>query len=101
MIHVVASITVKKSHVASFLEIFKDNIPNVLAEEGCLEYAATVDMETEIPIQDTAAHRVTVIEKWESFARLEAHFTAPHMLEYKALVEGMVEDVSLKVLEGA
>ena len=101
MIHVVASITVKKSQVASFLEIFKDNIPNVLAEEGCLEYAATVDMETEIPIQDTAAHRVTVIEKWESFARLEAHFTAPHMLEYKALVEEMVEDVSLKVLEGA
>ena len=101
MIHVVASITVKESQVASFLEIFKDNIPNVLAEEGCLEYAATVDMETQIPIQDTAAHRVTVIEKWESFAHLEAHFTAPHMLEYKGLVEGMVEDVSLKVLEGA
>ena len=41
------------------------------------------------------------MEKWETFPHLEAHFTAPHMLEYKAKVEGMVEDVSLKILEDA
>ena len=44
---------------------------------------------------------MTVIEKWESFPHLEAHFIASHMLEYKAKVEGMVEDVSLKILEDA
>ena len=101
MINVIASITAKASEREAFLEIFKANIPKVLEEEGCLEYSATVDFQTELPIQQTNANVVTIIEKWESFSHLEAHFTAPHMLEYKAKVEGMLEDVSLKILEDA
>tara|TARA_B100000929_G_scaffold169739_1_gene134444 strand:- start:108 stop:479 length:372 start_codon:yes stop_codon:yes gene_type:complete len=101
MINVIASITVKASERDNFIEIFKANIPKVLEEEGCLEYSATVDFQTELPIQQMNANVVTVIEKWESFPHLEAHFIAPHMLEYKAKVEGMVEDVSLKILEDA
>ncbi len=81
MIHVIASITVRESQRESFLEIFKEN--------------------TDISIKDTEVSRVTVIEKWESFPHLESHFTAPHMLDYKARVEGMVENVSLKILEEA
>ena len=101
MINVIASITVKASERDNFIEIFKANIPKVLEEEGCVEYSATVDFQTELPIQQMNANVVTVIEKWESFPHLEAHSTAPHMLEYKAKVEGMVEDVSLKILEDA
>ncbi len=101
MIHVIASITVKASERDTFLEIFKANVPKVLEEEGCVEYAATVDFPTEVPIQETDPNVVTVVEKWETFAHLEAHFTAPHMLEYKAKVEDMVEEVSLKILEDA
>ena len=101
MIHVIASITIKASERDAFLEIFKANMPKVLEEEGCVEYSATVDFPTEIPIQETNANAVTVVEKWETFAHLEAHFTAPHMLKYKAKVEGMVEDVTLKILEDA
>ena len=101
MIHVLASITVKESERDAFLEIFKANVPKVLGEEGCLEYSATVDFPTEVPIQETNANVVTVVEKWETFPHLEAHFTAQHMLEYKAKVEDMVEDVSLKILEDA
>ena len=73
----------------------------MLEEEGCVEYSVTVDFEADISIQDTEVSRVTVIEKWESFPHLESHFTAPHMLDYKARVEGMVENVSLKILEEA
>ena len=101
MIHVIASITVQASKRDAFLEIFKANIPKVLEEEGCVEYSATVDFPTEVPIQETNENVVTVVEKWETFPHLQAHFTAPHMLEYKAMVEGMVEDVSLKILEDA
>ena len=101
MIHVLASITVKASEREAFLEIFKANVPRVLKEEGCVEYSATVDFPTKVPIQETNANVVTVVEKWETFPHLEAHFTAQHMLEYKAKVEGMVEDVSLKILEDA
>jgi quinol monooxygenase YgiN len=101
MINVIAFISVKASERDAFIEIFKANIPKVLKEEGCIEYSATVDFQTEIPIQETNANVVTVIEKWESLPHLEAHFTASHMLEYKSKVEGMVEDVSLKILEDA
>ena len=101
MIHVLASITVKTSERDVFLEIFKANVPEVLEEEGCVEYSATVDFQTEVPIQKTNVNVVTIVEKWETFPHLEAHFTAPHMLKYKAEVEGMVEDVSLKILEDA
>jgi len=101
MIHVIASITVKTSERNAFLEIFKANVPKVLGEEGCVEYSATVDFPTEVPIQETNPNVVTIVEKWETFPHLEAHFTAPHMLEYKAKVEDMVEDVSLKILEDA
>ena len=101
MIHVLASITVNASELDTFLEIFKANVPKVLEEEGCVEYSATVDFPTELPIQETNPNIVTVVEKWETFSHLQAHFTAPHMLEYKAKVEGMVKDVSLKILEDA
>jgi quinol monooxygenase YgiN len=101
MIHVLASITIQASERDAFLEIFKGNVPKVLNEEGCVEYSATVDFPTEVPIQETNVNVVTIVEKWETFPHLEAHFTAPHMLEYKAKVEDMVEDVSLKILEDA
>ena len=101
MIHILASITIQASEREAFLEIFKANVANVLEEDGCLEYSATVDFPTELPIQETNPNVVTVVEKWETFAHLEAHFTTPHMLEYKAKVEGMVEDVSLKILQDA
>ena len=101
MIHVLASITVNASELDTFLEIFKANVPKVLKEEGCVEYSATVDFPTELPIQETNPNVVTVVEKWETFAHLQAHFTAPHMLEYKTKVEDVVEEVSLKILKEA
>jgi quinol monooxygenase YgiN len=101
MIHVLASISVIASERDSFLGIFKANAPKVLEEEGCVEYSATVDFPTEVPIQEIDENVVTVIEKWETFPHLQAHFTALHMLEYKAKVEGMVEDVTLKIFEVA
>lgn len=99
MIHVIASITVKDTQLGSFIEIFKANIPNVMKENGCIEYSATVDVETDVAIQQTDQNVVTVIEKWESLSHLKAHFTAPHMLDYKARVDDIVETVSLKILQ--
>jgi len=99
MINVIASIKVTPSGLDAFVNIFKSNIPNVLNEEGCLEYSATVDFKSDIPIQALDPNVVTIIEKWESFSHLQAHLTAPHMLEYKSKVEDMVESISLKILE--
>jgi quinol monooxygenase YgiN len=99
MIHVIASIQVKNSCLNEFLEILRSNIPNVLAEEGCVEYIPALDFRTDLPTQELDASRVTIIEKWDSFKHLKTHLSAPHMLDYRAKTKELVQSVSLKVLE--
>lgn len=101
MIHVLASIRVKAGEMGRFLEIFKANIPKVLAEEGCIEYFPARDAATELQVQVLEPDTVTVIEKWESLSALLAHLEAPHMAAYRDKVEGIVEGVSLKILTEA
>jgi quinol monooxygenase YgiN len=101
MIHVLASIQVKEGRVADFLAIFKANVPNVLKEDGCIEYGPTVDVATKLPPQVVDKNIVTIVEKWESLPHLEAHLVAPHMLAYKEKVKDIVVKVSLKVLAPA
>ncbi len=38
VVYVVAIITTRAGKRKEVLEIFKQNVPNVLAEEGCIEY---------------------------------------------------------------
>jgi len=101
MIHVIASIGVKPGKRPEFIEIFKKNVPNVLAEKGCIDYIPAVDTESGIEVQRKDETVVTVIEKWESIEALHAHLASPHMEQYQADVADLVEDVSLTVLENA
>jgi quinol monooxygenase YgiN len=101
MIHVIASIGVKPGKRAKFIEIFKANVPNVLAEDGCIEYIPTIDADSGIDAQWKDKNVVTVIEKWASLAALHAHLAAPHMEQYHIDTAHLVEDVSLAVLENA
>jgi quinol monooxygenase YgiN len=101
MIHVLASIRVIEGRRAEFIEIFKANVPNVLNEDGCIEYAPAVDFPTGIQSQEMNENMVTIVEKWESFEHLQAHLAAPHMKSYQEKVKDMVEHVGLKVLGDA
>ena len=101
MIHVLASIHVKEAHLAEFIAIFKANVPAVLREKGCIEYAPTIDVASGMARQELDAKVVTIIEKWESLEDLQAHSQAPHMLSYGEAVKEMVEKVTLKILQAA
>ena len=101
MINVLAFIQVKEAHLAEFVGIFKANVPNVLKEDGCLEYVPTIDFASGMQRQELAPKVVTVIEKWTSLEALQAHMQAPHMLTYGEAVKEMVESVTLKVLQAA
>ena len=84
-VHVVAVITAKPGKRAELLAAFKANVPNVHAEEGCLEYVATVDTEDGHSIQTRFGEDTfVVVEKWASLAALKAHGAAPHMAAYAA-----------------
>jgi len=102
MVHVIAKIEVADGKRDEFIRIFKENLPNVLAEDGCLSYGPTVDLQTEIPVQVPVRDNVvTVVERWESMDHLNAHLAAPHMATYREQVKDIVAGVTLQVLEPA
>jgi quinol monooxygenase YgiN len=102
MICVIATIEVVEGRCEDFLAKFHRVVPKVLAERGCLEYAPMVDVATGIGLQTSARpHVVTVVEKWESIEALEAHLIAPHMIEHRKGVKGLVKETSLRILAPA
>ncbi len=101
MIHVIASLQIKDGLLSEFIEIFKANVPNVLKEQGCVEYVPTVDVPAGLAPQELNGKVVTIVEKWDTLPDLLAHLVAPHMLAYGEQVKDMVEKKSLKVLSAA
>ena len=101
MITVIASIHVKLGNISQFIDIFKSNVPAVLAEEGCIEYYPTIDVKTGLPPQELNENVVTIIEKWETPDALKNHLGAPHMLAYREQVKEIVEKLTVKVLKEA
>ncbi len=102
MVHVVAIITAKPGLRDEILEAFRANVPRVHAEDGCIEYGATIDAEgvgsLQTPFGDDT---FVVIEKWESLAALKAHAAAPHMAAYGAKTRDMIASRVIHVLSPA
>lgn len=83
MIHVLAVITAKPGLRNTILESFRANVPAVLAEDGCIEYGAAIDVEGALAIQTKyGPDTFVVIEKWRDMNALKAHAAAPHMVAY-------------------
>lgn len=101
MINVIASVRVKTGKIQEYLQIFKANIPKVLAEKGCKEYFPTVDIDSKLPPQEIDQNVVTIIEKWESLEALRDHLKTSHMRDYGEKVKNIVESLSIKVLTEA
>jgi quinol monooxygenase YgiN len=102
MIHVVAVITAKPGMRDSILAAFRANVPNVLAEQGCIEYGAAVDAKNALPVQTPyGPDTFVVIEKWESMDALKAHAAAPHMAAYGAKTKEMIASRVIHILSPA
>lgn len=100
MIHVIATVNLSDGTREQFLQEFRQVVPLVLQEEGCIEYGPATDMETNISAQaDSRENTVTIIEKWASLEALEAHLIAAHMLEYRGKVKSFVNEVDLRILQ--
>ena len=101
MICVIATIKAKTGQRQALLACIQDNLSNVHAEIGCMEYQPMVDFDSCLGAQDLDENIVTMVEKWETMANLDAHAVSPHMLNYRERVKDIVESVSLKVLTSA
>jgi quinol monooxygenase YgiN len=102
MIHVIATIETAPGKRDAFLQAFRQLVPVVRTEVGCIEYGPAVDVSTPIAVQaPIQADAVTVIEKWASIAALQDHLAAPHMQQYREQVKDLVARVEIRVLEPA
>lgn len=98
MIYVIARSVLKPGKREEFLKIFKANIPNVLAESGCISYTPCIDVEIG---RGTDENSVTIVECWESPAHLKAHLATPHMKKFMDDVRDLRESSNLSVVTPA
>ena len=99
MIHVLAIITAKPGKRADVLAAFRDIVPRVRAEAGCIEYGAAVDAEGVGSFQARlGADTYAVVEKWASPAALAAHSAAPHMTEFRNRTKELIASRVIHVL---
>jgi quinol monooxygenase YgiN len=102
IVHVLAVITAKPGKRAELLEAFQGNVPNVHAEDGCIEYVATVDAEDAGDVQTRfGPDTFVVVEKWASLDALKAHAAAPHMTAYAAKTKDLIASRVIHVLSPA
>ncbi len=101
-IHVVAVIKAKPGQRAELLQAFQANVPAVHAEDGCIEYVATVDADDVGGFQARFGDdSFVVVEKWASLDALKAHAVSPHMREYAARAKDLIAERAVHVLTAA
>jgi quinol monooxygenase YgiN len=102
MIHVIAVVTAKPGMRDTILTHFRANVPAVKAEEGCIEYGATVDADPALPIQTKyGSDSFVVVEKWSSMDTLKAHGAAPHMAAYAAKTREHIASRTIHIMQPA
>lgn len=102
MINVIAVITAKPGQREAVLAAFRENIPAVLAEDGCIEYGPAIDAEGFGSFQTKFGDDTfVVIEKWRDAAALGAHAKAPHMAAYAARTKELIASRTIHILSSA
>ncbi len=102
MIHVIATIEPMAGKRDELLKKVQHLVPKVKAKKGCLEYGPAIDVSTSIKAQMPVRENVVImIEKWTDLKALKIHLSAPHMLEYREAVKGMVVGTKLQILQPA
>lgn len=100
MIHVHALLEIAPDRINEYLTIHQALIPQILQEEGCAEYLLAIDAPTAIDIQRQAGSEVvSVIEKWETVSAFETHLNAPHVVDFRQRVEGLLLNATAYILE--
>jgi len=99
LIHVIAILTAKPGLRAQVLEAFKANVPNVLVEDGCIEYGAAVDIEGASPA--FGPDSFVVVEKWRDLDALKAHGASAHMKAYSASTREWMAARAIHILDPA
>ena len=93
MIFVISTVTLKPGMADAFAAAAAPCLVGTRMEEGNISY--------DLHRREGAPDTVVFIERWESRDHLTAHFTAPHMLTYRAATKDMVVERRVEIIEPA
>ena len=97
MIYSIVTMVIKKGKMDEFLAECKKIRPLVLAEEGCLMYDYTSEIDTGSNRQERInPDRITLYEKWTSKEALEHHDGMSYMEEFGSRVASLRESVVIR-----
>ncbi len=100
MIHVVAWIRIKEGKLEEFAGLFREFAAAVRQEQGCIRFAAAVDLKTDLPAQTTEKNVVTFLEMWKDLDALKAHGSSAHVQAYAENSKDLIEAMgTFKVLQ--
>jgi quinol monooxygenase YgiN len=99
MIYVVATIQLAPGRRAEFLALQRDLLPQVRAEQGCLEYVPSVDVSVSDPPAPPRDDVVIMHERWETLDALRAHFTAPHMRAFREKAKPLIQSTKVEIFQ--
>lgn len=102
MIHVIAIITAKPGKRDAVLSGFHRILPEVRAEEGCLEFGPVVDSNgASATATKLGPDTFMVVEKWTSLETHAAHSASPHMTSFRDDVKDLVQARLIYILNPA
>jgi quinol monooxygenase YgiN len=99
MIHIVAILTAQPGQREALLTRFKAAVPAVLAEDGCLEYAPVVDLDSSS--LKFGEDCIIVIEKWRDQAALDAHGKGAAIGSFVADTKDVLAKLDVHLLQNA
>ena len=92
MIIVSGKATVPAGAIDKMRDVMEATIIATRKEQGCIDYRYGIDV--------LDPNTIVVVEYWEDWASLQAHFTTPHIQEWvKALSEAGVVARDIKFIE--
>ncbi|WP_284945759.1 putative quinol monooxygenase [Acidisoma cladoniae] len=99
MIHIVAILTAQPGQREALLTRFKAAVPAVQAEDGCLDYAPVIDLDSS-PLK-FGEDCVVVIEKWRDQAALDAHGKGAALQSFVADTKDVLAKLDVYLLQNA
>jgi quinol monooxygenase YgiN len=97
MVYSIVTMMIKKGKMDAFLAECRKIRPIVMAENGCLMYDYTREIDTGSDRQEPVnPDRVTLYEKWASSEALDIHSAMPHMIEFVSRLAPMRESVIIR-----
>ena len=97
MIYSIVTMIIKKGKMEEFLTECRKIRPLVLAEEGCLMYDYTREIDTDSNRQEPVnPDRITLYEKWATQEALDFHNSMDYMEEFGKRVALLRESVRIR-----